>query len=72
MTNLLDRLAMRALGVLPVIRPVPQPRFAAAPILDAAPPLPPPREAGADAPPSTVADLGSYLNARRSGRHERL
>jgi hypothetical protein len=70
MTNLLDRLAMRALGVLPVIRPVPQPRFAAAPSLDASPV--PPREVVAEDPPSTVADLGSYLTARRSGRHERL
>ena len=71
MTNLLDRLAMRALGVLPVIRPVPQPRFAAAPSLDALPPAPP-REVMAEDPPSTVADLGSYLTARRSGQHERL
>lgn len=71
MTNLLDRLAMRALGVLPVIRPVPQPRFAAAPVLDASPPVMP-REGLTVDPQPTVADLGSYLAARRSGRHERL
>ncbi len=33
MTNLIDRLAMRATGTLPLIRPVPPPRFAAAPAL---------------------------------------